>query len=214
MNATAALLQQALTQLPGHADELRDLDAHLGDGDLGITVSSGADAARAAVAGLPDDATPAALIRAAGAAFGRANPSTFAALVHGAANAAAAALGDAPELGRAEAELVLTEAIASIAKRGRSARGDKTVLDALSASLDALRSAPSDPASALARMIEAARADTERLAANQSQKGRAAWIRERSVGHPDAGSIAYIRFLQALHHAVPAGAAETERRPS
>jgi dihydroxyacetone kinase-like protein len=39
----------AMALFEQNADELRDLDAALGDGDLGITASSGAQAVRAAL---------------------------------------------------------------------------------------------------------------------------------------------------------------------
>ena len=35
-------------------------------------------------------------------------------------------------------------------------------------------------------------------AALQSQKGRAAWVQERSIGHADPGATAYLRFLEGL----------------
>jgi dihydroxyacetone kinase-like protein len=36
----------------------------------------------------------------------------------------------------------------------------------------------------------------------QSQKGRAAWVQERSIGHADPGATAYLRFLVALQAAL------------
>ena len=42
-----ALLDRALIRLADSREELRDLDAALGDGDLGITVSKGSEAVRA-----------------------------------------------------------------------------------------------------------------------------------------------------------------------
>src|SRR5699024_6288524 len=45
------------TKLPAHNDELRELDAALGDGDLGITVTSGAEAVQEALQALPSNAS-------------------------------------------------------------------------------------------------------------------------------------------------------------
>ena len=47
------LLDRALELVAKNEDELRDLDSAIGDGDLGITVSRGAEAARKSIAALP-----------------------------------------------------------------------------------------------------------------------------------------------------------------
>jgi dihydroxyacetone kinase-like protein len=191
------VLDRALTHLEGCADELRDLDAALGDGDLGITVTAGSRAVRAALAGLPDDATPAQLLKAAAGAFAKANPSTMAALVGGALLAAAKEVGDAAELDRAGGLTVGRAAAESIAKRGKSQVGDKTVLDALVPSLDAL--ADGAPLSA---GISAARDGVESTRSLQSMRGRASWLGERSKGLQDPGATAYLRFLEGLDEAM------------
>lgn len=112
-------LRTVLPRVAAHEDRLRDLDAALGDGDLGITVRSGCAAviaaidelvprADAVVAGASDGSAvgsdagsaagqhtgpdSAAILRAAGQAFATANPSTFAALVGGGLPSAATAL--------------------------------------------------------------------------------------------------------------------------
>jgi dihydroxyacetone kinase len=77
------LVLAACERMPDYADELRELDAALGDGDLGITVGIGAEAVRLAVAELPEDAHPSEIFRTAGTSFASANPSTFAALIGG-----------------------------------------------------------------------------------------------------------------------------------
>jgi phosphoenolpyruvate---glycerone phosphotransferase subunit DhaL len=76
-------IQASLAELVKYADELRDLDQALGDGDLGITVTLGAEAVIEAVSALPDSATPAQIARECAKAFANANPSTMAALVAG-----------------------------------------------------------------------------------------------------------------------------------
>ncbi|MFP4901034.1 hypothetical protein ACLFKT_18095 [Paraburkholderia sp. BR14261] len=51
-----ARLIDALNAMPASAEELRELDAALGDGDLGVTVKAGSLAAADAIAKLPPDA--------------------------------------------------------------------------------------------------------------------------------------------------------------
>jgi dihydroxyacetone kinase-like protein len=188
----------ALAHLEGCADELRDLDAALGDGDLGVTVASGCQAVRAALAGLPGDAVPAQVLKAAAGAFAKANPSTMAALVGGALLAAARGLADSDEVDRAAAIAIGRAAAESIATRGKAQLGDKTVLDALVPSLDAMETAPDAPLSA---GIDAARRAVEETRSLQSMRGRASWMGERSKGLQDPGATAYLRFLEGLESA-------------
>lgn len=194
-----AVLDRALQKLSHSTDELRDLDAALGDGDLGITVSSGSAAVRTALAELSKDAMPAELIRVAAGAFMRANPSTFAALVGGALLAGARSLGDVQRVDRASALRVGRVAAESIAQRGKTKVGDKTMLDAIVPALEAMESA--EKGKALDDGIRAAEAAVESTKELQSQKGRAAWMGERSKGLQDPGATAVLRFLQALKQA-------------
>jgi dihydroxyacetone kinase-like protein len=203
-NELRELLTRALNALPAHADELRELDAALGDGDLGITVRAGSAAVVKALAALPDDASLSDVLQAAGKAFSTANPSTFAALVGGGLLAAAKAVTGAQGVGRAEA-LAIGRAVAGrIVERGKSQLGDKTVLDALLPSLDTLEAAQGSAVVLLDAMIVTAQEGVTATASIQSRKGRAAWVQERSIGHADAGATAYVRFLEALRGAFDA----------
>lgn len=183
------------TRLPVHNDELRDLDAALGDGDLGITVSAGANAVRDALTSLPQGASAREVLRAAGTAFASANPSTFAALIGGATLAAA---------GVAESEqidpLLLVQKIQDrVAQRGGADVGDKTVLDAIDAIRVSLAERPdADPAERARAAREAVSAAVSDYTEKHSMRGRAAWVGERSVGRKDPGQVAALRFLDDL----------------
>ena len=196
-----ALLDQALAQLGESRDELRDLDAALGDGDLGVTVSKGCEAVREALANLTKP-SPAEVLRTAGTAFASANPSTMAALVGGALLAAAKTVPQATDLGPEEVIAFARVAAESIATRGKAQLGDKTILDAIWPSLDAL-DATTDRGDRLHAMVTAARRAVDETTPLQSRRGRAAWIGERGAGHPDPGATAYVRLLEALHATWP-----------
>lgn len=198
------ILTRTLNALPAHADELRDLDAALGDGDLGITVQSGSVAVVKALAALPAEATLNETLLAAAKAFSTANPSTFAALIGGGLLAAAKTVNGKDALNRDDV-LAIGQAVAGrIIERGKSQVGDKTVLDALVPSLDVLAASQGSASDALDAMIAKADERVSATAAMQSRKGRAAWVQERSIGHADPGATAYLRFLQALRQALPA----------
>jgi len=191
----AAVLQLALPRWAGHRDELRDLDAAVGDGDLGITVQKGADAVCAALQAQQPQ-TWSELLRTAAKAFSQANPSTMAALVGGGLLAASKVVDEDATLDQQTA-LQLGRAVHDrIAERGKAEPGDKTVLDALRPSLDALEQATDQPV--LPAMIDAARAGVEQTTGEAGRRGRAAWVGDRGRGHPDPGATAYLLFLQAL----------------
>lgn len=195
--ALVDLLDAALERLGASRDELRDLDAALGDGDLGITVEKGCTAVRSRLAELTEPA-PAQVIRSAGAAFAGANPSTMAALVGGGLLAGAKAIADTPDLSRGDAVRFARAVADSITAKGKAELGDKTMLDALIPSIEALEGSDGDDSEVLAAMVDAARRAVKETAPLQSRRGRASWIGERSKGHPDPGATAYLRLLEAL----------------
>lgn len=198
------VLADALRGWAQHEPVLRELDAALGDGDLGITVRSGSMAAAAALEASQATALGD-LLRAAGQAFASANPSTFAALVGGGVLAGAKALPATAEYGAADALAFGRAAAQRIAERGKAELGDKTLLDALVPSLEVLETP--DAAAELCRaMAQVAHQRVAETAGWESKRGRAGWLGERSIGKPDAGSSAYALFLDEL-------AAQFEARP-
>lgn len=190
------LLDRAFEILGGSAEELRDLDAAVGDGDLGITVSRGSIAARDAMRSLSDTATPAEILRALATAISSASPSSFGALVASGLLAASRSVAESRTLSKDDVVTIAQQAAAAVEKRGKSALGDKTVLDALIPSVRALEA--STPEAGLAAMIGAARRGIDETTPSVSRRGRAAWLGERAQGHPDPGAVAYLRFLEAL----------------
>ena len=197
------LIVAAMADLESVRDELRALDAAIGDGDLGITVADGARAVGAALAGPDIPRDPAGVLRLVARTFAATNPSTMSALAAGALLAAARGLGDSEDLDREQALGIVDTAAASIADRGGAQIGDKTILDALVPSAGALRAATGDDADALSAMIGAARRGVERTAGLRSARGRAAWVGDRSIGQLDGGATAYVRLLESLQSSWP-----------
>ena len=187
----------ALTEIKQHCDELRDLDGVLGDGDLGITIGAGADAVIAALAVLADDATPTDLARAAAKAFANANPSTMAALVAAGLLAGSKTWDNKSDISVADAAEFTRAAGDAIAKRGKTALGDKTILDAIMPVADALAANPGDAHVAVDAAVNAAGRAVEETRGMQSKRGRAAWLQERSIGVQDPGATAFLRFMES-----------------
>lgn len=192
-SALRALLIDTLPGLAAHAEELRELDAELGDGDLGITVAAGGRAAAAALERLPADADAPSILRAAAAAFAAANPSTFAALLGGGVLGAAATLPPGQHLTASSLPVLLRSAFEVIAERGGAALGDKTLLDVLGPIVQAAESGADAQ-----RFRQVAAEAVEAGRELQSRRGRAAWQQERSIGQLDPGSVALQRIIDEL----------------
>ena len=198
-------LRRSLEILVESADELRDLDQALGDGDLGITITAGSNAVVAELEKLGDDATPTEIARTCARAFANANPSTMAALVAGALLSGSRVWEGKEEIGLADAADFTSAAASSIAQRGKTEVGDKTILDGIAAAAEALRSA-TDAEQATTAVVVAAERAVEETKGLQSRRGRASWLQERSIGLADPGATAFVRFVEAW-----ARVAETSR---
>jgi dihydroxyacetone kinase-like protein len=197
------LLDAALASVGERADEFRELDAAVGDGDLGVTARQGTAAVRQALADLDDSLSVSDVMTTSARAFSQASPSTMSALAAGGLLKAAKAVGEDP--------VDLVDAVAagraffdSVSTRGKSALGDKTILDAVGPSIDALAEHAErggDTGVALDAAIVAAQRGIDDTTPLIGQKGRARWIGERTKGNPDPGAVLYLRFLEAWRDA-------------
>jgi dihydroxyacetone kinase len=192
-------LRRALHGLAEGEEEFRRLDAAAGDGDLGVTVRSGAEVLGRWIDEHAAPAPPGTVLSSLAEALGAANPSTFGSLIARGMSAAARSLGDDAEPGAAAVAAAFEAGIAMVQRRGGAAPGEKTVLDALIPALEALRAAGTGDGGELLRsMRDAAAAGTGQHAGEVAQHGRAAWVGERSRGVPDAGCVVVVRFLEQL----------------
>lgn len=197
------VLDEVTTTLEGNAEEFRRLDAAVGDGDLGVTVRMACVAVREALAELDDDAGVADVMRAAAMAIADANPSTMAALTAGGLLKAAKAVGQDP-VDLDGGGVVGRTFFDAVAARGKSEVGDKTILDAIAPSLDALEAAIDEGRAteqAIDDAVAAADGGAEGTTDMAGRKGRARWVAEGGQGNPDPGAVLYVRFLQAWQQA-------------
>lgn len=186
----------ALADLSTYADELGNLDAALGDGDLGVTVSLGAESIINSLASLSRDATPSEIIQVCAKSFAEANPSTLAALVAGALLAGAQIWVGKTEITVSDVAVFTSAAGDSIAKRGRSKIGDKTILDAVLPAAKAFADT-TNPDYALNAAIAAAEKAVVETTSMQSSRGRASWLQHRSIGLQDPGATAFWYLLRS-----------------
>ncbi len=199
------------------AADLDGLDAAVGDGDHGTTLARGFTRASEAVEQNPST-DPGTLLRAAGRALltmGGASGPLFATIFLEAGKSASAHATDGQAAVTAQSvAAMLTAAADGVQRRGKVIRGDKTLYDALAPAADAARSAAENGAGVpdvVDAAAAAARAGAEGTRMMIGRKGRAAFMAERSAGHPDPGAIAIAMLLEAVSqycrkYGAPAGA--------
>jgi dihydroxyacetone kinase-like protein len=184
--------------IDAEADRLTALDFAIGDGDHGVNMRRGMQAAVAALDESPPDspgkvliATGRALVAKTGGAAGPLYGTGF--------RRAGKALTDTEFASAAEIGAALVAMLGGIQELGQAAEGDKTMVDALAPAVAAFEAAAHDGLGPAAEA--AASAAAEGAAATvplQARKGRASYLGERSVGHEDPGAASTALLLRAL----------------
>ena len=194
-----ALLQQMATDLSAQKDYLCELDGAMGDGDQGVTMAIGFGAIQAGLAALQGQDIGI-ILTTSGLAFNGTAASTIGALLATACLRAGRVVKGKQAIGVADLAAMSEAAYAGIQERGKAQLGDKTVLDALSPAAATLRAAAEAGTSieaALAQACAAAAAGVQATIPLKAKVGRAAWIAERSVGHPDPGATSFTLMLKS-----------------
>lgn len=186
----AALLNAVVKTVTTHADELTALDQAIGDGDHGINMKRGFEAVAA-------DATLTAkpwpdflkgvgmtLVMKVGGASGPLFGTLFIAL--GKELPLEPVVGDVAKALRA--------AIEAIQARGKSERGQKTMLDVLIPVAEYLESGKHD----LPGIVATAEAAVAATAPMKAIRGRASFLGDRSIGHVDPGAQSSALLIAAI----------------
>jgi phosphoenolpyruvate---glycerone phosphotransferase subunit DhaL len=184
------LIAAVADRVIAHADELTKLDSAIGDGDHGHNMKRGFEAVlkdleSLAAMGLPDllKAIGTKLVMTVGGASGPLYGTLFLALGK-----------ELPaEPSRAQGVAACDAAIAAVKARGKSDVGQKTMLDVLVPAQQALAGG-ADADAVESRATRAAEATVPMMAT----RGRASFLRERSIGHMDPGARSSSLIISAL----------------
>lgn len=96
---------------------------------------------------------------------------------------------------------LLQAGVDGIVQRGRAELGDKTMFDAWSPAMDAMRASlaeKDDVVAALETAVVAAEKGMQDTIPLQAKKGRASYLGERSIGHQDPGATSTFLILKTL----------------
>jgi dihydroxyacetone kinase len=188
-------LKEARAVVVEHEDALGKLDAIAGDGDHGIGMRRGVDAAvaaaeqsRAGGAGLEE------VLAAAGEQWAERAGGTSGALWGAAVTAVGRTLGSKDAYTAADATAAVNALRDAIITLGKAEAGDKTMVDALLPFAETFAKAIDDGGSLAASLraaAEAAAKAADETAGLSPKKGRARPLAEKSLGHPDPGAVSF-----------------------
>jgi len=178
-----------------------ELDSAAGDGDFGTSLAKGFKEVKLQLDDIDDSSVQTFLrdcsmiiMEYCGGASGPIWGSAF--------RAAALAAKGKEELEPMDIAALFDAAVTGIQKRGGAKLGDKTLLDALIPATEAMKQAAQEGAGVRPMFERASMAAAEGAEATKgyaAAKGRASYLGERSISHPDAGAMAVsILFAELL----------------
>ena len=196
------MFESVSAEMTAHADELCQMDARLGDGDLGLTMKKGFEALPQLIRDTEGTDIGRCLMTA-GMKMASTVPSTMGTLMASGVMQAGKALKGKETLVPADLAVFFKAYAEGIAKRGKCSRGQRTVLDGIGAASDEVEDAISkDPDIAFEELAKAALCGVEKgVEATKDMIpvfGKAAVHREASKGVPDQGATAAMYVVKGI----------------
>lgn len=182
-------------------DYLISLDAAVGDGDLGITMSKGFRAAKKTIADLMMVEDIGELFLKAGMAIATAAPSTMGTLVGSGFMKAGKELKGKIEMGINEMAILFTQFTEGIILRGKAQPGEKTIIDAIHPVALTLQDAAIKNSTLDKAIIQAYDASVQGLENTKSMKpqhGKQVVHREKSFGLYDPGAMVGMLIIKTI----------------
>ena len=193
-----AIIAAIAKKIEAEKDFLTQLDNEIGDGDHGINLSRGFKSVEEKLPTFADKDIGA-ILKGVGtqlvSTVGGASGPLYGTAFMKAGNVCKGKM----QLTDAEFVTAMEAAIGGIKMRGKAVEGEKTMLDALCPAYKALKDGIDDGKNlidALADGVNAAAAGVEYTKTIIATKGRASYLKERSLGHQDPGATSSLFMLQ------------------
>lgn len=185
-------------KIEAEKDFLTELDNEIGDGDHGINLARGFKSVEEKLPTFADKDIGA-ILKGVGtqlvSTVGGASGPLYGTAFMKAGNVCKGKM----ELTDAEFVAALDAAIGGVKMRGKAVEGEKTMLDALCPAYKALKDGidgGKDLIAALTDGVDAATKGVEYTKTIIATKGRASYLKERSLGHQDPGATSSLFMLQ------------------
>jgi dihydroxyacetone kinase-like protein len=201
--AFCKMMQAVCRRVQEKKDWLSELDAACGDGDHGVSMGRGFTAIEGQLAGW-NGLAPGILFKKVGMSLVSTVGGATGPLLGTVFMEAGKAAGDQAEITATALAAMFAAGLDGMVKRGGAKCGDKTMVDALTPAVEAMKQAADEGASplvALCRAVDAARAGAESTTNMVSKQGKSRYLGERSLGHPDAEAYSIVTILEALAEA-------------
>ena len=202
-----ALFQGVAAVFAEKKEELCEMDARMGDGDLGLTMDKGYSALPGLLQENMEAGDVGKTLMKAGMKMSSVVPSTMGTLMSSGIMEGGKALKGKAELGPAELAAYLTAFAAGVQKRGKCQLGDRTILDAVDSAARAAEQAAAeggDLAAVLNAACEGAVRGVEATKAMTPKFGKAAVFAAKAAGVPDQGAVAGACMLDGLKRGLEA----------
>lgn len=182
-------------------DYLTDLDNATGDGDHGINMARGFRAVADKAPELSGMQDVGAVLKAVGMTLVSVVGGSAGPLYGTAFMKAGMEMSGKTGMDMKDFLACMKAAVDGVMMRGRAVRGEKTMLDSMIPSYEAMRDAfdSGNPVgSCFAAGLQAAREGVEYTKSIIATKGRASYIGERSLGHKDPGAVSFTLLLETI----------------
>ena len=193
-------IERVAARIKEQRDYLTQLDSAIGDADHGVNLDRGFSTVLTKLPGVADKdigsilkTVGTTLVSTVGGASGPLYGTAFL--------RAGMATADRFELGVDDLIAALDAALDGIQTRGKSTRGEKTMIDAIGPAVDAMkaaRAAGDDLPDALRKAVAACEEGMRSTIPMLATKGRASYLGDRSVGHQDPGATSAHLMARAL----------------
>jgi len=182
-------------------DELCEMDANMGDGDLGLTMCKGFGALPDLIAENMDENNIGMTLVKAGMKMAAVVPSTMGTLMSSGVMEGGKKLKDKKSIGKQELVDFLEGYVEGIKKRGKCETGERTLLDAIHPAYEAAKdalSAEKNLKETMEAAIDGAKKGVEATKEMQPKYRKAVVFAAKAKGIPDQGAMAGLYLLEGL----------------
>jgi len=195
------ILGEIVSILKEKKEYLTQLDADMGDGDLGITMTKGFQTIYEEIDEIETEDMGKIFMKL-GMKMNAVVPSTMGTLMSICLTKSAIAIKGSNEIRLQDAVNMGRAAVKGVIERGKTKVGNKTMLDVLYPAVEALANSLEGNKTlreAFEKAFEAARNGVESTKGMIPVHGRAAYYKEKSLGTPDPGAVAMMYIFEGIY---------------